>query len=183
MRKPVFALSSLAAAALGGCVVQQSVPPVVAVPNPASQAQAAAAQGQAAAKQAVAASLPTADVAAAKRLLSPDETLQALDFAVSGSKTVSGRIQGYKSASYAVPIRKGQTLKVTMQTKSTSAYFNIQDARDTSGQALFAGEASNSHTAQIKAAEDATYVVRPYLNRAVARRGSAADYTLKIERQ
>jgi hypothetical protein len=129
------------------------------------------------------AGLPIVDTAAAQRALSPDETLQTLDFPESGTKTLSGRIDGYKSVSYALPIRKGQRLEVTMDTKSTSAYFNIQDVKDSSGAALFAGEASGTNTALIRATTDTTYLLRPYLNRAYARRGSSADYTFKIERQ
>jgi hypothetical protein len=127
--------------------------------------------------------LPAVNTAAAQRLLSPDETLQTLDFPASGTQTLSGRIEGYKSAAYALPIRKGQRLDVTMATPSTSAYFNIVDARDASGVALFAGETAGTNTAMLRATEDATYVLRPYLMRAVARRGSSADYTFRIERQ
>lgn len=127
--------------------------------------------------------LPQVNTAAAQRVLSPDETLQALDFPESGTKTLSGRIEGYKAVAYALPVRKGQRLEVTMDTKSTSAYFNIVDAKDTSGAALFAGETAGTNTALLRATEDATYVLRPYLVRAVARRGSSADYTFKIERQ
>lgn len=127
--------------------------------------------------------LPPVNTAAAQRLLSPDEQLQTLDFPETGTKTVSGRIVGYKSVAYALPIRQGQRLEVTMETKSTSAYFNIQDVKDQSGTALFAGETEGTNTAMIRATEDSTYLLRPFLNRAVARRGSSADYTLKIERQ
>lgn len=51
--------------------------------------------------------LPSIDTAAAQRLLSPDETLQSLNFAESGSQVVSGRIVGRQSPSYAVPVRAG----------------------------------------------------------------------------
>ena len=137
----------------------------------------------AAATQTAASGLPATDTAAAQRLLSPDETLQTLDFPESGTKTVSGRIEGYRSVSYALPVRMGQRLEVVMDTKSTSAYFNIQDAKDTSGAALFAGEREGTQTALVRAKEDGTYVLRPFLNRAVARRGASADYTFKIERE
>lgn len=127
--------------------------------------------------------LPPVDAAGAKRLLSPDETLQTLDFPASGTKTVSGSIEGYKHTSFALPVKKGQRLEVEMDTKSTSAYFNIMDASDSSGAALFAGEIEGTSTALIRVPEDATYVIRPYLVRAVARRGSTAKYTFKIERE
>ena len=70
-----------------------------------------------------------------------------------------------------------------MDTPSDSTYFNIQDARDQSGAAVFAGENATARYASIRASADATYVIRPFLNRAVARRGSTTNYTLKIERQ
>ncbi len=136
-----------------------------------------------AAVSAMAGGLPSIDTAAAQRLLSPDETLQTLNFAAAGSQTVSGRVEGYRSVAYAVPLRAGQTLDVTMDTPSDSAYFNIQDARDQSGAAVFAGETSNARHGSVRAASDATYVIRPFLNRAVARRGSDATYTLRIERR
>ena len=126
--------------------------------------------------------LPSIDTAAAQRLLSPDETLQSLNFAESGSQVVSGRIVGRQSPSYAVPVRAGQQLDVTMDTPSDSAWFNIQDVRDQSGAAVFAGEATAAHYGSVRAASDTTYVIRPYLNRGVARRGESANYTLKIER-
>ena len=126
--------------------------------------------------------LPSIDTAAAQRLLSPDETLQSLNFAATGSQTVTGLIAGRQSPSYAVPVRAGQQLDVTMDTPSDSAWFNIQDVRDQSGAAVFAGEATAAHYGSIRAARDTTYVIRPYLNRGVARRGESANYTLKIER-
>jgi len=131
----------------------------------------------------VSSGLPAVDTVAAQRLLSPDETLNTLDFPASGTKTLSGRIEGYKSVAYALPVRKGQRLEVTMESPSTSAYFNIQDAKDTSGAALFAGETEGTNTALLRVQEDATYVLRPFLVRAAARRGASADYTFKIERQ
>ena len=131
---------------------------------------------------AMAGGLPAIDIGAAQRLLSPDETLQTLNFAESGSQIVSGRIVGRQSPAYAVPLRAGQTLEVIMDTPSHSAYFNIQDVKDQSGAAVFAGETAATGQAAIRASADTTYVIRPYLNRAVARRGSQANYTIKIER-
>lgn len=161
-----LAVSSL----MAGCVYQQ----------PATYPGAVTPQAGAVAQSL---GLPQIDTSAAQRLLSPDESLQTLDFPESGTKTLSGRIVGYKSVVYALPVRKGQRLEVTMNTKSTAAYFNIKDARDTSGAALFAGEMAGTNTALIRATEDATYVLQPYLVRAAARRGESAEYTFKIERQ
>ncbi len=159
-------LSALAiAVALTGCAAGPTTPSTTSRSLPASGG------------------LPAVDTAAAQRLLSADETLQTLDFPASGTKTLSGRIEGYKSVAYALPVRQGQRLEVTMESPSSAAYFNIFDAKDTSGTALFAGETAGTNTALIRATEDATYVIRPFLNRAAARRGESANYTFKIERQ
>lgn len=177
--KRLSLLALALSATLAGCAYQKPAGPTVAV-QPQTPTTTLAPASAAAAPIA---GLPKLDLAAAKGLLTPDETLQTLDFPETGAKTLSGRIVGYKTAVYALPIRKGQRLDVTMDTKSSSAYFNIQDVKDTSGAALFAGETAATNTAVVRASEDATLLLRPYLNRAVARRGSSADYTFKIERK
>ena len=134
------------------------------------------------AQASVAKALPTVDTAATQSLLSQDQTLQAVNFAESGSTTVSGTIQGYKSVAYAVPAKAGQTLTVKMTTTSTSAYFNVRDVRDQSGAAVHRGEIDGSE-AIISVPADTTYLIDPYLVRAVARRGSTATYTLTITRK
>lgn len=134
------------------------------------------------AQASVAKALPTVDTAAAQSLLSQDQTLQAVNFAEAGSTTVSGTIQGYKSVAYAVPAKAGQTLTVKMTTTSTSAYFNVRDVRDQSGAAVHRGEIDGSE-AIISVPADTTYLIDPYLVRAVARRGSTATYTLTITRK
>ena len=54
--------------------------------------------------------LPTVNSAAATQLLSPEETLQTVSFPVVGSTSVAGRVEGYKTVSYAVPVAAGQVL-------------------------------------------------------------------------
>jgi hypothetical protein len=126
--------------------------------------------------------LPAVNTAAAQALLSADQTLQTVSFPDTGTTTVSGRIDGYKSVAYAVPARTGQTLTVTMTTPSTSASFNVRDVRDQSGQAVHRGDVDGL-TATVAVPADTTYLIDPYLVRAVARRGSTADYTLTISRK
>lgn len=126
--------------------------------------------------------LPPVNTTAAQALLSPDQTLQAVNFAETGTTTISGKIVGYRSVAYAVPARAGQTLTVTMATASTSAYFNVRDVRDQSGAAVHIGETAGQR-AVIAVPADTTYLIDPFLVRAVARRGSTADYTLTISRQ
>ena len=126
-------------------------------------------------------SLPAADAAAAQRLISPDETLQTLSFPAVGSTTVSGNIDGYKTRVYLVPIAKGQTLTVTLQSPSSNAYFNIHDAADSSGLAVF-NRNSGERTARLTAPADMTYVIRPFQPRASARRNEQVPYSFMVSR-
>jgi hypothetical protein len=128
------------------------------------------------------ASLPAVNTAAARQLLSPDENLQTLAFPPIGSTTMSGRIEGYSSTAYAVPVAAGQTLTVSMSSPSDNAYFNIHDAADGSGAAVFRGEVSG-RTARLTAPAEVTYLIRPFQPRATARRNETADYSITVQRQ
>ena len=158
------ALSACGGGSSGGTTAPMTTAPV-------AQAPAAAARG-----------LPAVNTQAAQALLTPEQTLQVVNFPETGTTTVSGRIVGYQSTAYAVPARAGQTLTVTMSTASTSAYFNVKDVRDQSGAAVHIGETAGPRAA-IAVPADTTYLIDPFLVRAVARRGSTADYTLTITRQ
>jgi hypothetical protein len=125
--------------------------------------------------------LPAVDTAGAQRLISHDQTLQTLTFPPVGSSTASGRIVGYKSTAYLVPVAAGQTLVVTMQSPSDNAYFNVQNAADSSGAAVFRGEIEG-RTVRIDAPADATYLINPFQPRATARRNETASYSFTVER-
>ena len=121
-----------------------------------------------------------ADTKAAQALLSPDETLAVLEVPLGQKKTIDkGVIKGYKSDAYAVAVPAGATLHVEMKTKSTSAYFNVHDVKDQSGAAVHRGE-YDSAVASIQAEQPGTYLIRPFLVRAVARRGSTAEYSIAV---
>jgi hypothetical protein len=175
MKNATIFIFGLAVAGLAGCA---------AAPHSGSATSAAkpAAGRVAAQSSAAAVVLPAADKGAAQRLLSADETLQPLYFPATGSTTVSGRIEGYASPAYAVPVAEGQTLIVTMENASDNAYFNVHDAADSSGVAVFRGEV-DGRTARISAPRDMTYVIRPFQPRAMARRNETASYTFTIERR
>jgi hypothetical protein len=175
-----FAAVGCSLALLAGCGSGSSAGTATA-PRTAEAAAPAATEAATAAKAATT-GLPAVDTAAAQALISPDQTLQTVSFPETGTTTVSGRIEGYKSVAYAVPAKAGQTLTVTMTTKSTSAYFNVRDVRNQSGAAVHRGEVDGPK-ATISVPADTTYLIDPYLVRAVARRGSTADYTLTISRQ
>lgn len=126
-------------------------------------------------------SLPAVDETAAKALLSPDESLQTLDFPMVGGKTVAGRIRGYRSTAYAVPMAAGQSLSVTYTSKISGSGFNIYDSARPQ-EAIFRGEVEG-RSATVTAPVATTFVIRPYEVRAIARRGTVADYELTITRK
>jgi hypothetical protein len=137
---------------------------------PAPEAQAPAAPG-----------LPTVDTAGAQGLLSPDEALQPLGFAATGSTSTAGSVVGYNSTAFAVPVAAGQTLTVEFVPSNTNLYRNIHDTRDQSGAAVFRGEFDGSR-AVLTPSEPTTYLIRPFQPRAMARRGERGEFTLTVSR-
>ncbi|MCA9410786.1 MAG: META domain-containing protein [Candidatus Omnitrophica bacterium] len=121
------------------------------------------------------------DVEGAKSLLSPDETLKVLDIPVGKGEVLKDmKIQGYKSDAFAVAVPAGNRLRVELKTDNTSTYFNVHDTRDQSGAAIHRGDIDGP-IAVINATEPVTYLIRPYLYRAAARRGETSDYTLWVD--
>ena len=126
--------------------------------------------------------LPAPDIAGARQLISPDETLNVLKFPAAGSQRVRGTLDGYRHPAYLVPLAQGQTLTVTLTSPSDNAYFNLHDAADASGQALFNGN-TGERTARLTAPAAMSVVIRPFQPRASARRKERVPYRLAVERQ
>lgn len=126
--------------------------------------------------------LPVANLEAAKARMSPDNTPQPLSFFRDGSTTVQGTVLGYKAPAYVVPVAAGQTLTVELESPSSNIYFNVVDAQDASGAAVFRGEVDGGK-ADIKAAADTTYLVTPFQPRAMARRGESITFLINIARR
>jgi len=126
--------------------------------------------------------LPAIDVANAEQFVTDEgDRLETLTFPPTGSLTIEGEADGYVAPVYVVPVAAGQTLIVTLKSASTNIYFNISDAVDHSGAALFRGEMDGA-TATLTAERDMTYVVTPFQPRASARRGEVAPYRLTVGR-
>ena len=125
--------------------------------------------------------LPVPDTASAQILVSQDETLESLTFTSVGRIQVSGTVDGYKHRAYLVPVAGGQTLTVILESPSANAYFNVHEATDSSGFAVFNGN-SGERTARLVAPAAMTYVIRPFQPRASARRNEQVPYRLTVER-
>ncbi|MNR83812.1 hypothetical protein D3C72_145970 [compost metagenome] len=124
-----------------------------------------------------AASLASSPVAVAQVEV-PQQTIVLQDGVVT---TLKGRLRGPDKATrdFVVHVRQGATLSVSLNaSKPTSTYFNILPPG--SEEALFVGEMQDKTEWQQQVTASGDYTVRVYLNRAVARRGTKSDYTLKI---
>lgn len=150
--------------------------------EPAEEAQVAPAPEAAAPAVPPAPAPPETDIANAEQFVTDEgDRLEALAFPPQGSLTVDGEADGYVAPVYAVPVAAGQTLTVTLESASANIYFNVSDAVDHSGAALFGGE-MDGKTATLTAERDMTYVVTPFQPRASARRGEVAPYRLTVAR-
>lgn len=116
-----------------------------------------------------------------KRALSPDETRVEVQLPKTGVKVLKGKIRGYKATVFALRVRQGQDLKVSFESRSDSAFFNIVDESDSSGAALFVGQNTTAKSIEMPIAADGTYLLQPYLVRSVARRGKQVDFLMKID--
>ncbi|MCC7433535.1 MAG: hypothetical protein IT363_02545 [Methanoregulaceae archaeon] len=94
-----------------------------------------------------------------------------------GSKTLKGTIKGRDYIDYRVNVGAGQTLAVSMTTRSTAAYFNITPPG--TEWAMFNGSIEgNSASRRIPAG--GRYTVRVYQMASAGRRGDNANFTLKL---
>lgn len=120
-------------------------------------------------------------VNSALRALSPDETRVNVGLGVGEKKRLTGQLKGFTATVYAISVHRGEQLRVSFQSKSQSAYFNIINEADPSGAALFIGQINPSREALITVAADGILLLQPYLIRAVARRNQSASYGFDIE--
>jgi len=97
------------------------------------------------------------------------------------SATLQGTIAGWQSINYRLGAAAGQTLRVSIRTSNTSAYFNVYapGQEPGRGEAMFIGSsAGDSMTAPLTASGEHT--IQVYLMRNAARRGERARFTLEV---
>lgn len=99
------------------------------------------------------------------------------------SATVSGSVKGYLTNDYKFRAKGGQTLKAKLTSKNSSLYFNILGGEhQNDGVALELEPRPVSVTEwQGKLPKDDDFVIRVYLYRSAARRGTTASYSLSVE--
>ena len=130
---------------------------------------------------AVPGTLPTVDMAAAQAAAVGSVPLQVLEFSPSGTRSLTSRIRGDAAPAYAVPVAAGQTLTVVFRSANHAATFNLMDTANPA-EAVHRGSVEGNIVA-VKPARATTYVIVPFTERAVARRGTVATFTLTITRE
>jgi hypothetical protein len=91
--------------------------------------------------------------------------------------TIDGRIQGYECVDYMLGAKAGQTMNVSLNTGSSSNYFNVLPP---GSEAAIAMGANLGNTWSGTLPADGDYRIRVYLMRSAARRNEAAQYTLTV---
>ena len=88
------------------------------------------------------------------------------------SALLKGSIQGYAVANYYLNARKGQEMKVTLDTRHGATYFNVLTKGSPS--AFFIGSIKGkSYTGKLP--EDGDYTIQVYMMRSAARRRMSAS--------
>ena len=94
------------------------------------------------------------------------------------SATVAGTIRGREYRDYTVRAAAGQRMRVTMNTRSGSAYFNVMPP-GSDGFAVFVGS-SSGYTYDGLLDRGGPWTIRVYQMRNAGRRGAVANYRLNV---
>lgn len=111
------------------------------------------------------------------------QSIPSRTVALQGSDVVQlkGKLKGPNDSTrdYVVHVKKGETLSVALEaSNASSTYFNVLPSG--SEEALFIGEMQDQGKWQQQMQDEGDYIIRIYINRAVARRGESSRYTLSI---
>lgn len=110
------------------------------------------------------------------------QPIPAYPIALQGSDVVQvkGKLKGpdHSTRDYVVHVKQGETLSVVLEAGNASTYFNVLPSG--SNDALFVGEMQDERKWQQRMESEGDYIIRLYINRAVARRGVSSRYTLSI---
>jgi hypothetical protein len=111
--------------------------------------------------------------------LDPGEKLEKLQF-----PAVTMQLKGWtkfgNSHVYTLPVRTGQHVRISFETKSKFAFLAIFDLSKPDDEAFFGtDEDGASYETTVK--ENATWLLRPYYSKVSPRRGLGAPYSILIE--
>jgi hypothetical protein len=113
--------------------------------------------------------------------LDPGEKLEKLQF-----PAVTMQIKGWtkfgNSHVYTLPVKAGQHVKISFETRSQFAFLAIFDLSKADDEAFFGTDEDGTSLDTI-VKDDTTWLLRPYYSKVSPRRGLGAPYALMIEPQ
>jgi hypothetical protein len=94
--------------------------------------------------------------------------------------TIKGKIKGYETYNYKLGAKKGQYMRVSLETKHTATYFNIYEPGKGPGDAaMFIGTTQgNMYTGNLPT--NGTYTIQVFMMRSAARRNEVSHYQLHV---
>lgn len=98
--------------------------------------------------------------------------------ASAATEDYKGTAKGANTKSYTVKVEAGQTLSVSLKTKSSSVFFRITPVGTT--EAIWNGEAEDDRSFERKLDKAGVYRIDVFLARAEAQRGGQASFTLTV---
>jgi hypothetical protein len=95
--------------------------------------------------------------------------------------TLSGHVAGREAVHYLLGVRAGQMLRVVLDSRSTAVAFNVFEPGHVPGrdEALYRGETGGPQM-EVRTSHDGEYLIQVFQNRAAARRGARANFTLDV---
>lgn len=114
--------------------------------------------------------------------LDDGEQLKAVEMPASGNLKLNGWTRQGRGEVYRLKVKAGETLKVSLASRSEFVVMAIFDFGKPDDDAIFFSDTGNNTTVLTPAA-DTEWLIRPILVLSSSRRGLGANYTITVERQ
>jgi hypothetical protein len=114
--------------------------------------------------------------------LDDGEALKQSTLPASGPLVLNGWTRQGRGDVYRVKVKAGETLKVTLTSRSEFVVMAIFDFAKPEDDAIFFSDAGKN-TAVLTPKADTEWLIRPILVLSASRRGLGANYTITVERQ
>ncbi|KQQ58340.1 hypothetical protein ASF69_13040 [Rhizobium sp. Leaf311] len=114
--------------------------------------------------------------------LDDGETLKPATLPTGGPLVLNGWTRQGRGDVYRLKVKAGETLRVTLASRSEFVVMAIFDFAKPDDDAIFFSDAGNNE-AVLTPSADTEWLIRPILVLSASRRGLGANYTITVERQ
>ena len=114
--------------------------------------------------------------------LDDGETLKTATMPATGPLVLNGWTRQGKGDVYRIKVKAGETLKVTLSSRSEYVVMAIFDFAKPEDDAIFFSDAGKNE-AVLTPGADTEWLIRPILVLSASRRGLGANYAITVERQ